>query len=139
MDRFVRHPVGLRTTTASERPRRPSRPDCHINVMNQLASMSRRRDPQILLIDEWPARLARASRLVFDELSPREPRLDVVPVADALALAELPAKQDLATAAHRGKVDESLVRVLYVDAEMRDLQEERVDLPRDRVCRTPVV
>src|SRR6266850_2208952 len=138
MDSFVRHPVGLRTTPASERPRRTSRPDCHINVTPKLASMSPGEAPANSADRRVADRLA-ASRLVLDELSPGEPRLDVVPVADALALAELPAKQDLATATHRGKVDESLVRLLYVDAEMRDLQEERVDVPRDRVRRTPVV
>jgi len=77
--------------------------------------------------------------LVFDELSAREPRLDVMPVADAIALAEFPAEQDLASAAHPAKVDEPLVRILHVDTEVRDLQEERVDLFRDRVRGTPVV
>jgi uncharacterized protein with GYD domain len=62
-----------------------------------------------------------------------------MPVADAIAFAELPAEQDLATAAHSGEVDEPLVRILHVDAEMRDLQEERVDLLRNRIRGTPVV
>ena len=62
-----------------------------------------------------------------------------MPVADALALAELPAEQDLAAAAHRRKVDESHVGILHVDAEVRNLQKERVDLLRDRVRGTPVV
>ena len=78
-------------------------------------------------------------RLVLDELSAGVPRLDVVPVADALALAEPPAEQNLTSAAHRRKVDESLVGVLHVNAEMRDLEEKRVDLFRDRVRRTPVI
>ena len=78
-------------------------------------------------------------RLVFDELPARESRLDGVPVADAVAFPELPAKQYLAAAAHRGEIDESNVRVLYVDAEVRDLEKQRVDLLRDGVRRTPVV
>src|SRR5712691_11052394 len=81
----------------------------------------------------------KCARLVFDELAAREPCLDVVPVADTIAFAELPAKQDLASAAHRAEVDEALVGVLHVHAETRDLQEKRVDLSRDRVRRPPVV
>src|SRR2546421_6740275 len=82
---------------------------------------------------------AGAPGLVLDELSAGVPRLDVVPVADALALAELPAEQYLATTPYSGKVDESLVRILHVDAEVGDLEEERVDLLGDRIRRTPVV
>src|SRR6266566_1959689 len=77
--------------------------------------------------------------LVFDELPARVPRLDGVPVADAVALAELPAEQDLAASAHRGEVDESLVGILHVDAELRDLEEDRVDFLRDRIGGTPIV
>jgi uncharacterized protein with GYD domain len=62
-----------------------------------------------------------------------------VPVADAIPFAELPAKQDFAAASHRREVDESLVGILHVDAELRDLEKERVDLFRDRVGGTPVV
>jgi len=62
-----------------------------------------------------------------------------VPVADPIPFAELPAKEDLAAAAHRGEVDESLVGILHVYAEVRDLEKERVDLFRDRVRGTPVV
>jgi uncharacterized protein with GYD domain len=78
-------------------------------------------------------------RLVFDEFPARVSRLDVVPVADAIAFAELPTEQDLAPAAHRAEVDEALVGILHVDSEVRDLEEERVDLLRDRVRRTPIV
>ena len=81
----------------------------------------------------------RPVRSVFDELSARVSRLDVVPVTDAIAFAELPAEQDLAAAAHRREVDEPLVGVLHIDAEMRDLEQERVDLLRDRIRGTPVV
>ena len=77
--------------------------------------------------------------LVLDELPARVPRLDGVPVADAVAFAELPAEQDLAAAAHRGEVDESLVGILHVDAELRDLEEDRVDFLRDRIGGTPIV
>jgi uncharacterized protein with GYD domain len=78
-------------------------------------------------------------RLVFDELSARVPRLDVMPVADAIAFAELPAEQDLVSAAHRREVDEPLVGIFDVDAEVGDLEKERVDLLRDRIRGTPVV
>jgi len=77
--------------------------------------------------------------LVFDELAARVSSLDVVPVADAIAFAELPAQQDLAAAAHRGEVDEALVRILDVDPEVRDLQEQRIDFSSDRVGWTSVV
>ena len=77
--------------------------------------------------------------LVFDELSARESRLEIVPVTDAIAFTELPAEQDLAAAAQRGEVDEPLIRVLHVDAEMRDLEDQRVDLLGDRIGGTPVV
>src|SRR5207237_10165597 len=81
----------------------------------------------------------KCASLVFDELAARESRLDVVPVADAIAFAELPAEQDLAAAAHRGEVDEPLIGVLHVDAEVRDLEEKSVDLLRDGIGGTPVV
>jgi uncharacterized protein with GYD domain len=77
--------------------------------------------------------------LVFDERSAGVARLDVVPVVDAIALAEPPAKQDLASAAHRAEVDEALVGILHVDPETRDLQEKCVDLLRDRVRGAPIV
>jgi uncharacterized protein with GYD domain len=77
--------------------------------------------------------------LVFDELAAPESRLERVPVADALTLPKLPAEEDLAASAHRRKVDESLVGILHVDAEVRDLQQEGVDLLRDGVSGTPVV
>ena len=77
--------------------------------------------------------------LVFDELAAGESRFQVVPVADAVAFAELPAEQDLATAAFGGKVDESLVGILDVDTEVRDLKQQRVDLFRDRVRWPPAV
>ena len=77
--------------------------------------------------------------LVFDELSARESRLEIVPVTDAIAFTELPAEQDLAAAAQRGEVDEPLIRVLHVNAEMRDLEDERVDLLGDWIGGTPVV
>jgi uncharacterized protein with GYD domain len=83
--------------------------------------------------------VARCARLVLDEPPSGESRLDVVPVADAVALAELPAEQDLASAPHRGEIDETLVGVLHIDAETRDLEEERVDLLRDRVGRAAIV
>src|SRR5438093_557253 len=57
----------------------------------------------------------RPVRSVFDELAARESRLEVVPVADPIALAELPAEQDLAAATQRRKVDEPLVRILHID------------------------
>ena len=81
----------------------------------------------------------KCAQLVFDELPARESRLDGMPVADALTLAELPAEQNLAAAAHRGEVDESLVRILHVDAEVRDLEEQRVYLLRDRIRGAPIV
>jgi uncharacterized protein with GYD domain len=81
----------------------------------------------------------KCARLVFDQLPTCEARLDRVPVADAVTLAELPAEQDLAAAAHRREVDQSLVGVLHINAEMRDLEEQRVDLFRDRVRGTTVV
>jgi uncharacterized protein with GYD domain len=79
------------------------------------------------------------ARLVFDELSAGVSSLDVVPVADAIAFAELPTEQNLASAAHRGKVDKPLVRILHVDTEVRDLEEKRVDLLGNRIRRPPVV
>jgi uncharacterized protein with GYD domain len=81
----------------------------------------------------------KCAQLVFDELPAGETRLDGVPVADPIPFAELPAKQDFVAAAHRGEVDESLVGILHVDAEVRDLEKERVDLFRDRVSGTPVI
>jgi len=77
--------------------------------------------------------------LVFDELPARESSFDVVPVADAVAFAELPAEQDLAAAAQRGEVDEPLIGVLDIDAEVRDLEKEGVDLLRNGIGGTPVV
>ena len=62
-----------------------------------------------------------------------------MPVADAVALAELPAEQNFATAADCGEIDESLVGILHVDSEMRDLEEQCIDLLRDRVRGPPVV
>lgn len=62
-----------------------------------------------------------------------------MPVADAIAFAELPTEQDLAAATHGGEVNEPLVRILHVDTETGDLEEERVDLLGDRICGTPVV
>lgn len=85
------------------------------------------------------ARRTNVRRSVLDELPARVPRLEVVPVADAIAFAELPAEEDLASATHRGEVDEALVRILHVDPEARDLEQERVDLLRDRVCGPPIV
>jgi uncharacterized protein with GYD domain len=77
--------------------------------------------------------------LVFDEFAAGEARLEVVPVADAVAFAELPAEQDLAATTLCGKVDEPLIRILDVDAQMGDLEKQRVDLLRDGVGRTPIV
>jgi len=57
----------------------------------------------------------RPVRLVLDELAARESRLEIVPVADAIALTELPAEQDLASATQSGKVDEPLIRILHID------------------------
>ena len=85
------------------------------------------------------SRRTNVRRLVFDELPAREPRLDVVPVADTVAVAKLPAQEDLAAPAHRGEVDEPLVGILHVSTEVSDLKEKRVDLLRDRVGGTPVV
>jgi len=77
--------------------------------------------------------------LVFDQLPACVPRLDVVPVADAVAVAELPAQKDLTTAADRGEVDEPLVRIFHVGTKVRDLEQKRIDLLRDRVRGTSVV
>src|SRR5438105_528976 len=77
--------------------------------------------------------------LVFDELAARVSRLDVVLVTVAVALAELLAEQDLPAAVNRTEIDQPLVGVLHVDAEMRDLEQERVDLLRDRIGGPPVV
>jgi uncharacterized protein with GYD domain len=80
-----------------------------------------------------------ATTLVFDELAARETRLEIVPVADAVAFTELPAQEYLAAAAHRREVNESLIGILHVDAKVRDLEEERVDLLRYGVGGTPIV
>jgi uncharacterized protein with GYD domain len=81
----------------------------------------------------------KCARLVFDELAARESRLEIVPVADSFAFTELPAEQYLAAAAHRREIDQPLVGVLDVDAEVSDLEEERVDLLSDRIGGTPIV
>ena len=62
-----------------------------------------------------------------------------MPVADALAFAEHPAEVDLAPAAERTEVDESFVGVLDLRTETCDLDEERVELLRDRIRRATVV
>jgi len=62
-----------------------------------------------------------------------------VPVADALALAQLPAQQDLASATRRREVDQALIRILDIHTEVRDLEQKRVDLLRDRIRGTPIV
>src|SRR5436309_2500814 len=73
--------------------------------------------------------------LVLDDLPSREPRLEVVPERDAIPFAELPAEIDLAAAALGAEIDEPLLRILHLGAELGDLAEERLDLARDRVRR----
>ena len=70
---------------------------------------------------------------------PAKPRFEVMPVADAIALAELPAETYLATPTHRSEVDETLVRILDLGAEPRDLEKQRVDLLRDGIGGPAVV
>src|SRR2546425_3375558 len=76
---------------------------------------------------------------VLDELPSRESRIEVVPVADVLALAEHPAEVDLAPAAEPTEVDEPFVGVLHLRTETGDLDEQRVDLLRDRIRRAAVI
>src|SRR5688572_21770467 len=79
------------------------------------------------------AAISRYRDSVLDELPSSEPGLEIVPVADVAPLAQLPAEIHLAATVLRAEVDESAVRILHLDAELRDVLEDGVDLPRDRV------
>src|SRR5437899_4374992 len=70
---------------------------------------------------------------VLDQLPSGETRLEVVPVGDAVAFAELPAEIDLAATSRGAEVDETLVGVFHLGAEPRDLEQQSIDLLRDRV------
>ena len=76
---------------------------------------------------------------VLDDLPPGESRVEVVPEGDAVALAELPAQVDLAAAARRAEVNETLARILHFDAELGHFAQQRLDLSRDRVGRATLV
>src|SRR5439155_18271948 len=52
---------------------------------------------------------------------------------DALTLAGLPAQVDLPSAQLGAEVDETAIRILHLDAEFRDLAQQRVDLACDRI------
>src|SRR6185503_2086808 len=78
-------------------------------------------------------------RLVFDQLPPSEPRLEVMPVADVTPLAQLPAEIHLAPAELCAEVDEPPVRILHLDAELGDVLEQRVHLLRDGVRWAPPI
>ena len=80
-----------------------------------------------------------ATASVLDQLPSSEPGLEIVPVADALALAQLPTEEDFAAATRRGEVDQPLIGILYVHTEVRDLEQKRVDFLRDRIGGTPIV
>jgi uncharacterized protein with GYD domain len=58
-----------------------------------------------------------------------------VPERDPIAFAQLPAQVDLAAAALRAEIDEADVRILYLDTELGDVAEERLDLARDGIGR----
>src|SRR2546428_10988516 len=62
-----------------------------------------------------------------------------MPVADAVAVAELPSEVHLASATRRSEVDEALIGILHLGTEPGDLEKQRVDLLRDRIGRPPIV